>query len=136
MGGYFPGVPGLVAFAGSKFGGYCVAGAALKKLQPAITANAVKIAGARTGLGILIGPVVMLGLGFGLASAFPKAGQGDFISYVSYALLYVLRILIWALVIYLFTKEMNLRKEKLRGHAAFGAVWSYLLDLRESAWLW
>jgi hypothetical protein len=129
MGGYFPGVPGLIAFAGVKFGGYCLAGVALKKLQPAITASVAKIAGARTGLGILIGPVAMLGLGFALALAFPQAGQQDFSNYISYGLLYVVRIVIWAFVIHLFTQEIRLPKAKLWSYAALGAVWSCLLDL-------
>jgi len=128
MGGYFPGVPGLAVFAGIKFVGYCLAGLALKKLQPAIKANVIKIAGARTGLGILIGPVAMLGLGLGLASAFPRASQEYLTNYIYYGLLYVLRILIWAFVIYLFTKEMPLRKPQLWSYAALGAVWSCLLD--------
>ena len=57
MGGYFPGPVGVAAFVGVKFGGY--AGMAPEKLQPTSDA-AVKIAGARTGLGILLGPPTTL----------------------------------------------------------------------------
>jgi hypothetical protein len=39
-----PGIPGLVVFVGVKFGGYILAGWALKKMQPAIRSSAVKIA--------------------------------------------------------------------------------------------
>jgi hypothetical protein len=129
MGGYFPGVPGLVAFAGVKFGGYCLAGIALKNLQPAVTASVAKIAGARTGLGILIGPPVMFVMGLALDAVFPQSSQANLANFCDYALMYVLRILIWALVIHLFTKEMDLSKSKLWSYAALGAVWSCLLDL-------
>jgi hypothetical protein len=54
MGGYFPGPVGFAAFVGVKFGGYVLAGMALKKLQPTITSSALKIAAARTGLGVLL----------------------------------------------------------------------------------
>jgi hypothetical protein len=129
MPGYLPGLPGLAAFAAVKFGGYCLAGVALKKLQPTVTASVAKIAGARTGLGILIGPPVMLVLGLAVAAVFPQPSQARFGNFEIYVLMYVLRIFIWALVIHLFTKEMDLSKSKLWTCAALGAVWSCLLDL-------
>jgi hypothetical protein len=47
LGGYFPGPAGFVAFAGVKFAGHRLAGVALKKLQPTITATIVTIARSR-----------------------------------------------------------------------------------------
>jgi hypothetical protein len=129
MGGYFPGIPGFVAFAGVKFGGYCLAGVALKKLQPTISASVAKIAGARTGLGILIGLPVMIGSSWALANAFPRSSQEDFPNYAIYGVVYILRILIWALVINIFTKQIGLPKLKLWSYAAMGALWSCFLDL-------
>ena len=127
MGGYFPGPLGFAAFVGVKFGGYALAGIALKKLQPAITSNALKIAAARTGLGVVLGPPITLlgGMILGLLFAGVKS---DVPSYFAYALLLPLRILVWALVVYMFTRRTDLSVSKLWGYAAVGAVWSCLLD--------
>jgi len=128
MPGEIPGIPGLIDFGGVKFAGYCLAGVVLKRAQPAIEANTLKIAGARTGLGILIGPPLTIGLTYALANFIP-GGDSDFALFGIYAFVYLLRILIWALVIYLFTRQIGLLKSKLWGYAALGAVWSCLLDL-------
>lgn len=128
MPGSLPGIPGIIAFAGVKFGGYCLAGWALKKLQPAIEAKAISIAGARTGLGILIGPPLTIGLAEILASTNVGATSNPPLIGV-YAFIYALRILIWALVIYLFTKRIGLAKSDLWTYSAVGAIWSCLLDL-------
>jgi len=128
MPGSLPGIPGFIAFAGVKFGGYCLAGWYLKKLQPAIAANVLSIAGARTGLGILIGPPLTIGLGGILADIAPSS-TSNWPWIGVYAFIYVLRILIWALVIHLFTKGFGLARPKLWTYAAAGGVWSCLLDL-------
>jgi hypothetical protein len=128
MPGHLPGVPGYIAFAGVKFCGYCLAGVALRKLQPAISASAVKIAATRTGLGILIGPPLTIGLAYAMANFFSQT-RVDFQIYGLYAFIYALRLLIWAMVIYLFTRQLNMLKSKLWSYAALGAVWSCLLDL-------
>jgi hypothetical protein len=129
MPGQVPGIPGFIAFAGVKFGGYYLAGLALKKWQPAVTAGALKIAGARTGLGILIGPPLTIGLAYAMAHFFPQMNS-DFLIFSSiYAFIYALRVLVWALVIYVFTRQLVLPRFKLWTYAALGAVWSCLLDL-------
>jgi hypothetical protein len=129
MPGVLPGIPGLVAFAGVKFSGYCLAGLALKKLQPAVTAGVAKIAATRTGLGILIGPPLTYGLAFAIVKAFPQSNLNGSIVWLTYTFIYVLRILIWALVIHFFTKQIPLVKSKLWSYAALCAVWSCILDL-------
>jgi len=127
--GSIPGIPGFIAFAGVKFGGYYLAGRALRKWQPAVTASALKIAGTRTGLGILIGPPLTIGLAYVMANVFPQI-HSDFMIFSSmYAFIYALRLSVWGLVIYLFTKQIGLLKSKLWTYAALGAVWSCLLDL-------
>jgi len=128
MGGYFPGPVGFAAIVGVKFGGYALAAIALKKLQPTITSSALKIAAARTGLGIVLGPPVTL-LG-GMILGLLLAGIGrDIPSYLDYVfLLWPLRILIWAIVLHMFTKQADLSASKLWGYAALGATWSCLLD--------
>ncbi len=128
MPGSFPGIPGLVAFAGVKFGGYYLAGLTLKKWRSTITASALRIAGARTGLGILIGPPLTIGLTYALANLFPKTNE-DIPIFGMYAFIYVLRILVWALVINHFVDEIGFVDSKLWGYAALGALWSCILDL-------
>jgi len=125
--GAIPGLPGLVAFAGIKFGGYVLAGLALRKLQPAITASAIKIAAARTGLGILIGPLVTIAM----IAMFEHFGPAlpDSSLLALYPFLFVLRVLIWVLVIFIFTKRFRLSGSKLWSYACAGALWSCLLDL-------
>lgn len=127
MGGYFPGPLGFAAFVGVKFGGYALAGIALKKLQPTITSSALKIAAARTGLGIVLGPPITLLGGMILGLLFAGV-RNDVPTYFAYALLWPLRILIWALVLYIFARRADLSASRFWGYAALGAIWSCLLD--------
>jgi hypothetical protein len=114
---------GAAVFVSIKFGGYLLAAAALKKLQPAFTASALKIAAARTGLGVLIGPLFTLAAAW-LASLFaPNASL-----YGVYAILFCVRILIWALVLFFFSKRVDLSASRLWLLAIAGAIWSSLLD--------
>ena len=128
MGGYLPGPAGLAAFVGIKFGGYALAGLALKKLQPSITSTAVKIAAVRTGLGVVLGPPITLLGGVVLGVLFASVKTDTPGVYFVYALLLPVRILVWALVVYMFTRRTDLSASKLWGYAAIGAVWSCLLD--------
>jgi hypothetical protein len=125
--GAIPGLPGLAAFAGIKFGGYVLAGIALRKLQPDITASAVKIAAARTGLGALLGPPITFAE-IAIFEHFSPA-RPDSSMLALYPWLFALRVLIWALVIFIFTKQSRLPESKLWGYACGGALWSCLLDL-------
>jgi hypothetical protein len=125
--GAIPGLPGLAAFASIKFGGYFLAGIALKKLQPTITASVVKIAATRTGLGILLGPPMTLLGAFVIGLLFSSA-KSDMSVYVGYMILLLVRVLVWALVVFVFTKRSNLSRANLWAYATAGAVWSCLLD--------
>jgi hypothetical protein len=123
----FPGPTAFAAFAGVKFGGYTLAGTALRKLQPAITASSVKIAAVRTGLGILLGPPITLAVIVALEHfTHPSPDSSTF---TLYPFLFLLRTLIWALVIFIFTKGFILAESKLWAYACAGAFWSCLLDL-------
>jgi hypothetical protein len=126
MGGYFPGPAGFAAVVGIKFGGYILAGLALKRLEPAIAAGSVKIAAARTGLGILLGPPLTLTISLALD---PLKLTDSSMTAVLYPFLYSLRVLIWAWVIYHFAKELSPRKSELWKYASGAALWSCLLDL-------
>lgn len=125
----FPGIPGFIAFAGVKFGGYCLAGMALRKLRPTVTASAATIAGARTGLGILIGPPLTFVLALAIDRLFPQTPNDNFLIFAVYVLVFVLRIFIWALIVYHFVDELDFQESKLWRLSALGAVWSCLLDL-------
>ena len=127
MGGYFPGPVGFAAFVGVKFGGYALAGSALKKLQPTITSGALRIAAVRTGLGVVLGPPITLLGGMILGLLFAGVSS-DVPTYFAYVFLWPLRILIWALVLYIFTRGIDLSVAKFWSYAALGALWSCLLD--------
>ena len=138
MPGSLPGLPGAAAFAGLKFGGYLLAGMALRKCVPAIQKSALRIAATRTGLGILLGPLFSVGYIALLEALFPNPSQGppDYSGYLYYALLAGLRVLVWALVIYLVAREVGLSRGKLWAYASAGALWSCLLDVPGLALAW
>jgi hypothetical protein len=121
--GGIPGPLGAAVFVGIKFGGYFLAAVALKKLQPTITASSLKIAIARTGLGVVIGPLFTIAAVW-LASLFAP----DESLYGVYAILFCVRILIWALVLFFFSKRTDLSGLRFWSFAFIGAVWSSLLD--------
>lgn len=129
MPGSIPGLPGLAAFVGVKFGGYVLAGVALKKLQPAIISGALKIATTRTICGLVLGPVVsVVFLGF-VDRLTQKNAFYALPGYAPYPLLGMLRIFVWALVIYLYTRQTEISAGRLWTLALAGAVWSCLLDV-------
>jgi hypothetical protein len=128
VGATFPGPVGVAVFTGIKFTGYFFAAKGLKVLQPAITAGAAKIAGARTGLGLLLGPPATFLIGFGAPKWIaPFLPNNSF--YPFYASLVLARILIWALVIYLFARKTGIRARWIWTYALIGAVWSSILDV-------
>jgi hypothetical protein len=126
--GAVPGLPGLAAFAGIKFGGYVLAGLALRKVQPAIHASAVKMAATRTALGILVGPPLMLAAIYAMETLLPNSHSAA-PAVLLYAYLFTVRLLVWALVIFLFTKNLGMPRSQSWRYAGVGAVWSCLLDL-------
>jgi hypothetical protein len=128
MGAIIPGPLGLIAFAGIKFVGYSFAASALKKFEPTIVAPATKIAAARTGLGFVLGPPATL-LGFFLASTvFFSSAYSPFRDSAFYGVLFVARIFIWALLLFLFTKKAPLPRSSLWLYSLLGAMVSSLLD--------
>lgn len=128
MGATFPGPAGVAVFVGIKFTGYFVAAKGLKWLEPAITAGAAKIAGARTGLGLLLGPPFTFLVGFGTSSFFVRfAPYNSF--YAFYASLVIARILVWAAVLYLFARKTDLSARRIWAYALIGALWSSILDV-------
>jgi len=123
MGGYFPGIPGIAVFAGIKFAGYSVAALALKKIQPTISASVWKIAGARTGLGIILGiPATILGVLL-VGAANPKPNDIQL-----YVVLAIVRVLVWRLLLFLLTKATEVSRGRLWLYALIGSAWSCLLD--------
>jgi len=138
MPGAIPGLPGFAAFAGLKFGGYVVAGVVLNKLQPAIQTTALKIAAARTAFGIVLGPLFSLGFLGLLFVLFPDPYKGppDYVIYSYYPLLVILRLLVWALIIYFVSRETDLSRSNLWKYALCGALCSCLLDLPACARAW
>ena len=138
MPGSLPGLPGIAAFAALKFGGYVLAGLALKRLQPAVQTSAIKIAGIRTGLGLLLGPAFAYGSLLVLAQLFPDpqkvpdAGS----PYFAYLALAGVRVLVWALVLFIVLRGLSVRRSKLWLYSLGGAAWSCLLDVPAVALAW
>jgi hypothetical protein len=124
-GGMFPGPLGLGAFAAVKFCGYALAGVVLRKLYPAIVAAPAKIAAVRTALGVAIGPVLLL-LFAGLAAAVHWDSNSNVVPYLVLAFI---RVLVWALVIWIFLRNTAESRRYLWVNAGVGAIWSCLLDL-------
>lgn len=123
MGGYFPGIPGIAVFAGIKFAGYTAAAFALRKIQPTISASVLKIAGLRTGLGVVLGiPATMMGV-FLVSAANPKASDIQL-----YVVLAIVRIFVWALLLFSLTKVTEASRGRLWTYALVGSVWSCVLD--------
>ncbi len=128
MPGTIPGPLGLFAFAGIKFVGYSFAASALKKFEPTIVASATKVAAVRTGLGFVLGPPATLLGAFLASTVFFRSGHSPFQNPVTYGVLFVARIFIWALLLFLFTKKAPLPKSSLWLYALLGAMVSSLLD--------
>jgi hypothetical protein len=133
--GTLPGYLGVAAFAGIKFVGYSLAVSGLKKLELTIASTATKIAAVRTGLGVLLGPpatllmVFLIGLIFIHPDASPSSPNWSFQMPEIYGLLFIVRIFVWAFVLFLFTNKSPLPKSKFWLYAFVGAIVSSLLDL-------
>ena len=121
----FPGPLGLVAFVGVKFGGYVLAGLALKKVYPSIVAGAAKIAAVRTGLGLFLGASFWF-LSFKYLMSSPVFNDTPLIPY---GWLVALRIVIWAVVISIFLDKPEGSTSKFLLFSTLGSFWSCLLDV-------
>jgi hypothetical protein len=126
--GTLPGYLGVAAFAGVKFIGYSLAVSGVKHFEATIAAAATKVAAVRTGLGFVLGPPATL-LGAYLTEAtFFRSGYSPFQNAAVYGVLFIARIFIWALVLYLFTKKAPLPRSSFWLYALLGAIVSSLLD--------
>jgi len=132
--GTIPGVLGVAAFGGIKFAGYSLAVSGLKKVEPIVSASAMKVAAVRTGFGIVLGPLISILfvylLGF-IVSRFdpssPLLHSGSPMP-VLYGILFFVRIFVWALVLFLFTRKEPLPRHRFWLYSLLGAMVSSLLD--------
>jgi len=100
----------------------------VKHFEPTIVASATKIAAVRTGIGFVLGPpATFLGAYFTEALFF-RSGYSPFQNVAVYGVLFIARIFIWALVLYLFTKKAPLPISSFWLYALLGAIVSSLLD--------
>ena len=135
MPGTLPGYLGVAAFAGIKFVGYSLAVSGLKKLEPIIASTASKIAAVRTGLGILLGPLATLLIVFLISLIFirpdtsPNSPDWSLQMPGIYGLLFIVRVFVWAFVLFLFTNKSPIPRSKFWLYSFFGAIVSSLLDL-------
>jgi hypothetical protein len=126
--GTLPGYLGVAVFAGIKFVGYSVAVSGVKHIEPTIVAAATKVAAVRTGIGFVLGPPATLLGAYISGVLFFRSGYSPFESAAVYGVLFIVRIFIWALVLYLFTKKARLPKSSFWLYAFLGAIVSSLLD--------
>ena len=134
MPGTLPGYLGEAAFAGVKFVGYSLAVSGRKKLEPVIASTRTKIAAVRTGLGVLLGPlatgfmVFLISLVFIRRDTFSNSPNWSLRMPEIYGLLFIVRIFVWAFVLFLFTNKSPIPKSKVWLYAFVGAIVSSLLD--------
>ena len=134
MPGSLPGFLGVAAFGGIKFVGYTLAVSGLKKVEPLITSSATKIAAVRTGLGFVLGPIASICLVYLSDFLFlhlggsPGSSNSNPPMFYLYGILFVVRIFVWALVLFLFTRRTPLPGSSLWLYALLGAIISSLLD--------
>jgi hypothetical protein len=132
--GTLPGFLGVAAFGGIKFVGYSLAVSGLKKFEPVITSSATKIAAVRTGLGFVLGPLATILVVYLTDSIFfhpgnsPASSSPDWQMALIYGSLFVVRIFVWAFVLFLFTRKAPLSASSFWLYAVLGAVVSSLLD--------
>jgi uncharacterized membrane protein len=123
MGGYFPGPVGIATFAAIKFTGNSVAGLALKKIESTITASVMKIASARSGLGVILRiPATIVGALL-VGTAVPKASDAQL-----YLVLAVVQVFVCALLLFFLTRNSPLPRSRLWLYAIIGNLCSCLLD--------
>jgi hypothetical protein len=132
--GTIPGVLGVAAFGGIKFVGYSLAVSGLKKFEPGIAASATKIAAVRTGFGVVLGPLATLLVLFLISLIFFRSGNSStspnspFQISAIYGLLFIVRIFVWAFVLFLFTNKAPLPRSSFWLYALVGSMVSSLLD--------
>jgi hypothetical protein len=132
--GTIPGILGVAAFGGIKFVGYSLAVSGLKKFEPAIATSSTKIAAVRTGLGVVLGPLATLLVMFLIGLIFFRSAQtsaspdSSFQMLAAYGILFMVRIFVWALVLFLFTVKSPLPRSSFWLYSLLGAIVSSLLD--------
>ena len=119
---------GVVAFLCFKFSGYLLLFALLKRMQPAIEASVLLMAGTRAGLGILAGGTLYFGWD---AARHHFTGFYNFSYEVwpYYSVLFVIRVLVWAATIYVFWRNAGLRQDKVWQYALGGSLCSSAMDV-------
>jgi len=121
----FPGPLGFSAFIAVKFAGYVLAGFVLKRIYPSISSGAAKIAAVKTGFGILLGPLFFIGV-VALSAYMHWTPNSNLEPYL---LLLSVRVLVWALVIWIFLRRTAESRRYLWPNAGAGAIWSSVLDV-------
>ncbi|HWX55432.1 MAG TPA: hypothetical protein VN176_12645 [Verrucomicrobiae bacterium] len=126
MPGSIPGPLGAAAFAGVKFCGYTVAGAALRRIYPATRSWAITIGTTRLLLGLVIG-IAHLALWGTILTTLHKP-DGFAVPWFFSGLL-VLRFVIWMATIWFFCDRRWERPKQTLAWAAAGTGLSFLLDV-------
>ena len=111
---------GLISFAAVKFAGYTAAATFLNKQLPESTASAWFVGGVRT----------VIGLAAGFGAIFAAGHLGVLRSEAAfYALLLPIRLCEWLILLGLFYRRPEWEWGRSLKFAAFGTLWSYVLDV-------
>ena len=121
------GVVGYIAFAGVKFAGYTLAAFALKKAYPSAGTSTIKVGLARTGIGIVAG-ALFGGIWLLLSTRFEDSWPDWMAGSVFFGLLIPIRLAEWSLLIHLFFDRGLVQRAKDLKCAAYGSLWSFVLD--------
>lgn len=117
---------GFVYFAGVKYAGYAAAALVLRENYKS-SANPWRVGLARTGIGLVAG--TLFGAGSLLMSSLFGNKLPDWLpTVVFFGLLIPVRLAEWSLLIHFFFDKGLVQRAKDLKFAAFGTLWSFVLD--------
>ena len=117
---------GFVYFAGVKYAGYAAAALVLRNAYNS-SANPWRVGLARTGIGLVAG-TLFGGVWILLSSLLENKWSDPVAGTVFFGLLIPVRLAEWSLLIHFYFDEGLVQRAKDLKFAAFGSLWSFVLD--------
>jgi hypothetical protein len=119
-------VVGYIAFAAVKYVGYSATATILNRAY-GTQKNIWKVGLVRTGIGVLFG-AAFGGAWMYLSHHYPPNVADPILTWLFFAPLLPIRLVEWGLLIHLFFDRGLVRRRKDLEYAAYGIVWSFVLD--------